>query len=280
MVVLLLFAIPIILVFGGLGLALKSPNNLIMDKILFEFREYERAVVYRFGKLHRVVDPGWRVMIPIIDKFVRYDLRTEAVDIPPQEVITKDAVNLLIDAVVYIKVIDPVKAEIRVEQDYRKAVEEYVKGRIRNVVGSLELKELYAKISDINIEIRDEVRKMTADWGVDIVDTELIDVSPPEDVVTAMQAQEIAERYKDAAKEEAAATKIKIDAIKDAAGKLNEKALTYLYLESLKDVANGQASKIIFPLEFSRLAEGVGKGFSGGGGKLEQLAEKFLAKAK
>ena len=278
MVVLLLLAVPVIVVFAGLGLAVKSPKNMVMDKLLFEFREYERGVVYRFGKLHRVVDPGWRLMVPFIDKFVKYDMRTEAIDVPPQEVITKDAVKLIIDAVVFIKVIDPVKAEVRVEQDYRKAVEEYVKGRVRNVVGSLDLKELYAQIGDINKQIRDEVRKMTADWGVDIVDTELIDVTPPEEVVTAMQAQEIAERYKEAAKEEAAATMIKIDAIKNAAGKLNDKALTYLYLQSLKDVANGQASKIIFPLEFSKLAEGISKGV-GGGSNLEKAAEKFLRAA-
>lgn len=275
----LLFAIPVILVFGGLGLAIKSPKNIIFDNILFEFKQYEKGVVYRFGKYHRTVDAGWHVMVPVLDKFVKYDQRTEAMDIPPQEVITQDAVKLFIDAVVYMKVVDPVKAELQVEEDYRKAVEEYVKGRIRNVVGGLELKELYAKIADINQEIKEQVSKITMDWGVAIIDTELVNVVPPQEVVDAMQAQEIAERYKEAAKEEAQATKIRIDALQDAAGKLTEPTLNYLYLKSLKDIADGQASKIIFPLEFSKLAEGVGKGFGGNGsGQLEELAGKVLQK--
>jgi regulator of protease activity HflC (stomatin/prohibitin superfamily) len=180
---------------------------------------------------------------------------------------------------VYLKVVDPVKAELEVEEDYRKAIEEYVKGRIRNVVGGLELTELYAKIADINKDIKEQVSKITTGWGVEVIDTELVNVVPPDEVVDAMQAQEIAERYKEAAKEEAQATKIRIDALQDAAGKLTEPTLNYLYLKSLKDIADGQASKIIFPLEFSKLAEGVGKGFGGNGsGKMEELAGKVLQK--
>lgn len=274
----LLVAIPVILVFGGLGLAMKSPKGVVLGKIIFEFREYERGVVFRFGKYHRIVGPGWVFIIPIVEKFVRYDLRTETIDIPPQEVITKDAVKLLIDAVIYMRVEDPVKAELYVEEDYRKAVEEYTKGRIRNVIGSVELNQLYAKIAEINETLRKDVQSIAERWGVVITNVELIDVTPPAVVVEAMQAQEIAERYKAAAVEEAKTTEIRIGAIQAAAGKLTEPALTYLYLNALKEVANGRSSKLIFPLEFSKLAEGVSKGIGGKAQEWEKLAKDVIAK--
>ena len=276
MVVWMLVAIPVILVFAGLGMAIKSPRNLILGKILFEFKEYERGVVDRFGKYHRLVGPGWGFIIPIIETFVLYDLRTETIDIPPQEVITKDAVKLIIDAVIYMRVEDPVKAELYVEEDYRRAVEEYTKGRIRNVIGGVELGGLYAKIAEINETLREDIQTIAGQWGVMVTDVELIDVSPPPEMIEAMQAQEIAQRYKEAAKEEAQTTQIRIEAIQNAAGKLNGPALTYLYIKALKDVADGRSSKIIFPLEFSRLAENI----SGKIGKegVEALIEKVVAK--
>lgn len=276
MVVWLLFAIPVILIFGAIGMVLKSPKDIIMNKILFEFKQYERAIVYRFGKFHRVAQPGWNLMIPFIDKFVKYDLRTEAVDIPPQEVITKDAIRLVIDALLYIKVVDPLKAELEVEEDYRKAVTEFVKGRIRNIVGRLELDTLYAEIININEQIKGDVIKLVSGWGVEVVTVEIIGLIPPQEVVDALQAREIAERYKEAAKEEAETTKIRISAINDAAGKLTTPALNYLYLKALKDIADGKSSKIIFPMEFTKLAEGIGKGI-GTGLKAEDL-EKIAAK--
>lgn len=278
MVVWLFFAIPLILIFGALGMALRYPGDIIMNKILFEFKQYERAVVFRFGKFYRLAQPGWNIMIPIIDKFVKYDLRTEGVDIPPQEVITKDAIKLKIDAILYIRVIDPVKAELEVEEDYRKAVLEYLKGRIRNVIGSMEVMEVYAKIRDINTMLMESAQKLVSGWGVEIVSIELIDVIPPPEVVDALQAREIAERYKEAAKEEAEASKIRINAINEAAGRLTTPALNYLYLKALKDIADGKSSKIIFPMEFTKLAEGIGKGIGTGikAEDLDKLAQKYF----
>jgi len=280
MVMWMLIAIPVILVFGSLGMLMKSPKNLILGKLLFEFKEYERGVVFRFGKFHRVAEPGWRFLIPAIETFVKYDLRTEAIDIPPQVVITKDAVEIKIDAVIYLRIEDPVKAELYVEEDYRKAVEELVKGRIRNVAAGLELQDLYGNIEDINKDLSRAVQELAKEWGILVINIELISFTPSPEVVKAMQAQEIAERYKQAAKEEAEATKIRIDALEAGAGKLSEPTLNYLYLKALKDLADGRASKIIFPLEFTKLAERIGAGSKGAEGNLEQLAEKVLEKIK
>jgi len=222
---------------------------------IVEFREYERCVVYRFGRFNRVAGPGWVLVLPVIEKYIKYDLRTHTSDIPPQAVITKDGITLNIDAVVYLRVIDPKKAELYVEEDYRYAVEEFVKGKIRNIVGKLELSGVYGKIAELNDSLRDEARKVAQNWGVEVEDVELKGVEPPANVVAALEAQEIAEREKMAAVERAKAVEIQINAIQSAAGKLNEQALAYLYMQTLQKMATGTANKIIFPLEFTKLAE-------------------------
>ncbi len=281
MVLFLVLAIPIVLIFAGLGLIIANPRHWIVGKIIFEFKEYERGVVFRFGKYHRLVGPGWVFIIPIIETFAKYDLRVETVDVPPQEVITKDAVKLIVDAIIYLKVIDPVKAELLVEDDYRKAIEEHVKGRVRNVVGNLELQDLYAKIEDINKQLMIETVKLTKEWGVEIIVIELQRISPPEDVIEAMKAEEVALLYKNAAAQEAEATKIKIRALEEAAGGLSNSTIAYLYLKSLKDVADGKATKIIFPMELTKVAESLARGLGTSGvpkEKLEQLLDAVIGK--
>jgi len=280
MVLFLVVAIPVILIFAGLGLLIKNPRHWVLGKIIFEFKQYERGVVFRFGKYHRLVGPGWVFIIPIIETFAKYDLRVETIDVAPQEVITKDAVKLTIDAVIYLKVEDAVKAELVVEEDYRKAVEEHVKSRIRNVVGNLELQDLYARITEINKKLKDETQKLTAEWGVDIITIELQRVTPPEDVVEAMKAEEVALLYKNAAVQEAESTKIRIRALEEAAGGLSNSTIAYLYLKALKDVADGKATKIIFPMELTRVAEKLASGLGGNMPKerLEQLLESVVGK--
>ena len=280
MVLFLVLAIPVVLIFAGLGLLIKNPRHWFLGKIIFEFLQYERGVVFRFGKYHRLVGPGWVFIIPIIETFAKYDLRVEAVDIASQEVITKDAVKLNVDAIIYMKVTDPVKAELVVEEDYRKAVEEHGKGRIRNVVGNLELQDLYAKIVEINAKLRDETQKLTAEWGVGIIAIELQTITPPADVVDAMKAEEIALLYKNAAVQEAESTKIRIRALEEAAGGLSNSTIAYLYLKALKDVADGKATKIIFPMELTKVAESLARGIGGNVSKekLEQLLEVAVGK--
>lgn len=221
---------------------------------IIEFREYERAVVFRFGRYHRVAGPGWVLILPVIEKYVKYDLRTHAVDIQPQHAITKDGIELTIDAIIYLRVVDPRKAELFLEDDYQKAVVEFVKGKIRNITGTLDLAVLYAKVAEMNEEILKQTKAVAQNWGIEVEDVELQSVTPPADVTAALKAQEIAERQKAAAVELAEATRIRIKVIQEAAGQLNDKALAYLYIQSLQEIAKGSATKIIFPLEFSKLA--------------------------
>lgn len=282
MVLLVVFAIPAILLFAGLGLLLKNPRHWIIGKLIFEFKEYERAIVYRFGRFHRQAGPGWVFIWPIIEIFTKYDLRIEAIDVPPQEVITKDGVKLNIDSVFYIKVIDPIKTELQVEEDYKRALEEYVQGRIRNLAGGMELQELYENIEDINKKLKEDVQKLAAGWGLDVIDVELQQVTPPEEIVKAMEAEEVALLYKNAAVQEAEATKLRIRALEEAAGGLSQSTISYLYLKALKDVADGKATKIIFPMELTKAAENLTRGLASGVSKdkIEQLLDTLVGKGK
>ena len=282
MVLFVVFAIPAIILFAALGVILKNPRHWIVGKIIFEFKDYQRAVVYRFGKLHRVAGPGWIFIWPIIETYVKYDKRVEAIDVPPQEVITKDGVKLSIDSVFYIKVIDPVKTELEVEEDYKRALEEYVRGRIRNLVGTMEIQELYESIEDINKNLKVSVQELARKWGIDVVDVELQQITPPEEIVKAMAAEEVALLYKNAAVQEAEATKLRIRALEEAAGGLSQSTISYLYLKALKDVADGKSTKIIFPMELTKAAENLSKGLGGAAsnGKIEQLIDTLIGKAK
>ncbi|MAF89339.1 MAG: hypothetical protein CL963_02400 [Euryarchaeota archaeon] len=271
----MLIGIPIGIVLLLLLIVMAAPGGSVLNNVLFEFREYERAVVFRFGKYHRIAKPGWNFILPIIESFVKYDMRTESIDIPPQQVITKDRIKVLIDAIMYLRVSDPAKAELEVEEDYRKAIEEHLKGRIRNVVGNNHLEDVYGNIDKINSQLKHEIQELTDGWGIEIIEVELISVIPPEAVLEAMEAQQIAQRYKEAAAEEAETTKIRINAIEAAAGKLSEPALNYLYLQTLKEVADGRSSKLIFPMEFTKMAQNLSSGLGGKESGLEKLVEQI-----
>ncbi len=275
MAVWMLIGIPIGIVLILLLIVMAAPGGSVLNSILFEFKEYQRAVVFRFGKYNRIAQPGWNFILPIIESFVKYDMRTESIDIPPQQVITQDRVKVLIDAIMYLRVVDPAKAELEVEEDYRKAIEEHLKGRIRNVVGNTELEDVYGNIDKINSQLKHEIQKLTGGWGIEIIEVELISVIPPEAVLEAMEAQQIAQRYKEAAAEEAETTKIRINAIEAAAGKLSEPALNYLYLQTLKEVADGRASKIIFPMEFTKMAQKLSNGLGGKDSGINKLVEQI-----
>src|SRR3989344_4551397 len=186
MVLFVVFAIPAIILFAALGVILKNPRHWIVGKLIYEFNDYQRAVVYRFGKLHRVAGPGWIFIWPIIETYVKYDKRVEAIDVPPQEVITKDGVKLNIDSVFYIKVEDPVKTELEVEEDYKRALQEYLMGRTRNLIGGMELQELYENIEDINKRLKSSVQDLAKGWGLEVIDVELQQITPPEEIVKAM----------------------------------------------------------------------------------------------
>lgn len=230
--------------------------------VLLQLQEYERAVVFSFGHFVGVRGPGWTIIIPFIENYVKVDLRTETLDVAPQKVITKDNIEVQIDAVVYLKVSDPAKAVLNV-QDYKSAAILYVESAIREIAGRMTAEEIISNVDKINSQLRTDLQRMAEDWGVKIVSVELKRVSLPEELMEAMHQRREAEQRKYAAVQEAEAERVKIEAVKQAAGELNEKALAYYYLKALEQIASGKATKIVLPLEVSTLAQSISSALGG-----------------
>jgi regulator of protease activity HflC (stomatin/prohibitin superfamily) len=221
-----------------------------------QLQEYERAVVFRYGKFQKVAGPGWLFMIPFIETFRLIDLRVRTVDVGAQEVITKDNIKLHIDAIIYLHVFDAQKAIINV-RDYERASVSYIQAHLRDVVGKMTLEYAISRVDEINKILLEGLQKITREWGVNVVNVEIQSLEIPDTVISAMHRRKAAEQDKLAAVEKAEAHKLTIDAIQAAAGKLSSPSLQYLYLQSLQKIAEGKSSKIIFPMELSRIASGL-----------------------
>jgi regulator of protease activity HflC (stomatin/prohibitin superfamily) len=220
--------------------------------------DYQRAVIYRFGKVHRVGGPGWTWIWPIMEDHALVDLRVKTIDVPKQHVVTKDGVEVTIDAIVYLKVKKDnqsvVNSVIEVE-DYSKASQLYIVSALRDVVGSMMLSEVISNIEIINAKIKENLEKISKDWGIAVESIEISDVEIPETVLTAMHEQKAAIQQKLARMERALAQKAEIEAVKEAASELDEKALAYYYIKAIENMANSKGSKVFFPSEFTKLAQ-------------------------
>ena len=244
---------------GALALALA-----VLRPEVVEVKEYERAVVFRLGKLKDVEGPGWFMHFPTFEKYVRVDLRVQAVDIDPQTVISRDNIEFKIDAVIYLKVIDPLKAVTAV-QDYKQAATLNVHSQIRNAVGKLSLEEIIVQTDTINTQLHQALAESAKDWGVQCVKVEIQSIEPPQALVDAMRKRKEAQEYKAKVEIEAQARELQIDILNRAASKMSDTTLAYLYLDSLKKISEGKSNKIIFPLELSRLASLLSSKLVGGG---------------
>ncbi|MFA6049295.1 MAG: SPFH domain-containing protein [Candidatus Micrarchaeia archaeon] len=249
----------LVILLGGLALVLA-----VLRPELVEVKEYERIVVLRFGKLQGVEGPGWFWHFPTFEKFMRVDLRVQAVDIEPQKVISRDNIEFIIDAVIYLKVTDPLKAVTAV-QDYKQAATLNVHSQIRNAVGKLSLEEVIVQTDHINTQLHQALAESTKDWGVQCVKVEIQSIEPPKALVEAMRRRKEAQEYKAKLEIEAQAREIQIDILNRAASKISDTTLAYLYLDSLKKISEGKSNKIIFPLELSRLASLLSTKLVGGG---------------
>jgi regulator of protease activity HflC (stomatin/prohibitin superfamily) len=218
-----------------------------------EFKEYERGVVFRLGKFNRVVGPGLSLIFTSFESYVLIDLRTQTIDVEPQVVITKDEIKLKIDAVVFIKITDPKKAVIEIK-DYRKAITEFIKAEIRNLIGNMILTDVLAQTDVINEKLNTALGKISGKWGVTSERVEIQSIELPPELVEAMRRRKEAVEYKGRTETEAEAIQLKLDIMDRAARKMSDNTLAYLYLDALKAISEGKSNKIIFPLEFSHLA--------------------------
>ena len=231
--------------------------------------EFERVVVFRKGVFKEVAGPGWIFFIPFIESYKLIDLRTKTYDIPAQEVVTNDNIKLQFDAILYLKVTDPKKAILNIG-DYKHASVTAIQGALRSVVGNLQLADVISNVGEITEELKKATTEVSGDWGVNIENVEIQSIVLPKEVQQAMHQLKQAEQKKLAAKEVAEGKRITIEAIQEAAGKLTDPTLQYLYLQSLEKIAEGKSSKIIFPLELSSLASRIAGSF----GSFEQAQDK------
>ncbi len=218
--------------------------------------EYQRAVFFRFGRvIGEARGPGVIFRIPIVDKVVRVNLRVEVVDIPSQSVITSDNVTIAVDAVVYFQVVDPVRAVIGVD-NFRFASQRIAMTSLRSIVGRYELDSLLAHREDVNSELRATIARSTAEWGVEVRQVEIRDVTLPQELLRAMARQAEAERER-RAKVIAASGELQASSeLSAAADRLAESpgALQLRTLQTLAEVATEKNSTLIFPIPVELLS--------------------------
>ncbi len=266
-------------------------------------RPYQKGVVERLGKYRKTSDPGFHLIIPFVDRMTRVDMRENVVEVPPQSVITKDNVEVTVDAVIYYAPVDAVKLIYNVTNFYLAATK-LAQTNLRNVVGEMQLDETLTSREIINSKLRDILYTATADWGVNVLRVELQRIEPPSDVTQSMHRQMKAERERRATILEAEGERqaaiarsegVKQSAILEAEGKARairevaaaekeqyilhsegestaidnvftaihegdptDDLLTLRYIDALKEVADGNATKIFMPLEMEGLASAAG----------------------
>jgi len=249
--------------------------------IILQLSDYERALVFRFGKVNRVGGPGWTFVLPFIEKPIITTLRTQVIDIPPQQIITKDNIRLNIDAILYLSVENSkegVTNSIVKVEDYKKASSLYVIAMLRDILGEFELTEVISNTEKINQKITEELKSVAKDWGIKISAVEIRDLKIPEEIMESMHKQKAAVQKKLAIYEEAESEKAKIVAINDATNNLSDKTVLYYYIKALEKIGEGQSSKIIFPLEVTNLLNKVSKKMSAEKTKINKTEMKQLEK--
>lgn len=216
-------------------------------------REYERAVVFRWGRLAQGIiggnGPGVVVIIPLIDKLVRVSLRTVAMDVPPQDVITKDNVSVKVNAVIYFRVVDQQRAIIEVE-DYLYATSMMAQTTLRSVLGQSQLDDLLAKREEINTELQRIIDQQTEPWGVKVSAVEVKNVDLPQEMQRAIARQAEAERERRSKVIHAEGEFQAAQRLADAANVMSQNpvALQLRYLQTLVEIAAEKNSTTIFPV--------------------------------
>jgi regulator of protease activity HflC (stomatin/prohibitin superfamily) len=213
-------------------------------------RDYERAVIFRLGRvLDKPKGPGLILLIPGIDKLVKLSLRTITLDVPPQDIITKDNVSVKVNAVVYYRVMDPTKAVVEV-QDYEFATSQISQTTLRSVVGQVELDEVLSSREKINNALQGIIDKQTDPWGIKVSVVEIKHVDLPEEMRRAMARQAEAERERRAKVIAAEGEFQAADKLKEAATTIADHpmALQMRYLQTLVEVSSEKSSIVVFPI--------------------------------
>src|SRR6185369_1056262 len=230
---------------------------LILSSAIRILREYERGVIFRLGRLiggEGIKGPGLILLIPIIDKMVKVSLRTVVMDVPTQDVITRDNVSIKVNAVVYFRVIEPQKAIVGVE-NFLVATSQLSQTTLRSVLGQSDLDDLLSQREKINMKLQQIIDTHTEPWGVKVSNVEVKQIDLPQEMQRAMAKQAEAERERRskiiAAEGEFQASQRLADAAEILAGQPS--ALTLRYLQTLREIATEKNSTTIFPVPIDLL---------------------------
>ena len=242
------------------GLLLLLVFALILGKLTFNvLPEYERAVIFRLGRLSQGLvggnGPGLVIILPFIDRLIRVSLRTVAMDVPPQDVITRDNVTVKVNAVIYFRVVDAQRAVIQVE-DYLYATSMMAQTTLRSVLGQMQLDDLLSKRDEINAELQRIIDQQTEPWGVKVSAVEVKNVDLPQEMQRAIARQAEAERERRAKIIHAQGEFEASQRLADAAAVIsqNPAALQLRYLQTLVEIAAEKNSTTIFPIPIDTIA--------------------------
>jgi regulator of protease activity HflC (stomatin/prohibitin superfamily) len=224
--------------------------------------EYQRGVVLTLGRYTGTKGPGLVILIPIVQRMMRVDLRVTVMDVPPQDVISRDNVSVRVNAVVYFRVVEPDKAMLQVA-DFFQATSQLAQTRLRSVLGQHELDDILSQRDSINHSLQQVLDEATDPWGIKVSNVEIKDVDLNETMVRAIARQAEAERERRAKVIHAEGELQAAEKLRDAAALLSQQpqALQLRYMQTMADMSNsGKASTIVFPLPMDLLKPLLGKG--------------------
>ncbi len=232
--------------FGMVFLILAVGLLISMFRVL---REYERGVIFMLGRFYKVKGPGLIIVIPILQQMVRVDLRTVVMDVPTQDVISRDNVSVQVNAVIYFRVIDPERAIIQVE-NFLEATSQLSQTTLRSVLGQHELDDMLAEREQLNADVQKILDKQTAAWGIKVANVEIKHVDLNESMVRALAKQAEAERERRAKVIHAMGESEAAEKLAEAARvlSLQDQAIQLRYLQTLVEIAGDKSSTIVFPL--------------------------------
>lgn len=241
---------------------------VILYTILRVLSEYERGVIFTLGRFSGVKGPGLIIVIPLIQRMVRVDLRLRVLDVPTQDVISRDNVSVHVNAVIYYRVVDPERAIIDVE-NFTMATSQFAQTTLRSVLGQHELDEMLAERDKLNRDIQIILDEQTDAWGIKVANVELKHVDLEESMIRAIAKQAEAERMRRAKVIDADGEAQAAEKFLEAGKKLSAvpEAMQIRYLTTLTEIASERATTIIFPvpMKFGELFKGLGLGGGGGG---------------
>ena len=237
--------------FGGVILFLVIALAFSMFRVL---REYDRGVIFMLGRFYKVKGPGLIIVIPVLQQMVRVDLRTVVMDVPTQDVISRDNVSVQVNAVIYFRVVDPERAIIQVE-NFLEATSQLSQTTLRSVLGQHELDDMLAEREQLNADIQTILDKQTSAWGIKVANVEIKHVDLNETMVRALAKQAEAERERRAKVIHAMGEAEAAEKLAEAANVLSsqDQAIQLRYLQTLVEIAGDKSSTLVFPVPIDLL---------------------------